>query len=123
MKSLMKSPSIVMKCRSSLSASYEIIIGNLMIEIHRQLMKPFHCRVWHYTHSSAGNCLFIIIKVVTTSRFSLSNSQRSLYCYRVSLTFSYFGFIPRFILYASYALRVFILQSRAQFVLVLNRWK
>lgn len=41
----------------------------------------------------------------------------------ISLTFSYFGFIPRFIFYASYALRVFILQSRAQFVLVLNRWK
>ena len=68
MKSPMKSPGIVMKCCSSLSASYEIIIGNLMNEIHRQLMKPFHCRVWHYTHSSAGKCLFIIIKVVTTSR-------------------------------------------------------
>ena len=29
--------------------------------------ETFHNRVWHYTHSSAGTCLFIIIKVVTTS--------------------------------------------------------
>ena len=35
--------------------------------------ETFHNRVWHYTHSSAGTCLFIIIKVVTTSRlFPLS---------------------------------------------------
>jgi hypothetical protein len=30
--------------------------------------ETFHNRVWHYTQSSAGTCLFIIIKMVTTSR-------------------------------------------------------
>jgi 3-oxoacyl-ACP reductase-like protein len=29
--------------------------------------ETFHNRVWHYTQSSAGTCLFIIIKMVTTS--------------------------------------------------------
>jgi hypothetical protein len=38
--------------------------------------ETFHNRVWHYTQSSAGTCLFIIIKVVTTSPATVAFSHQ-----------------------------------------------
>jgi hypothetical protein len=38
--------------------------------------ETFHNRVWHYTQSSAGTCLFIIIKMVTTSPFTFVRRHR-----------------------------------------------
>ena len=68
--------------------TYEIALklSDKLMKSHYEMVptknETFHNRVWHYTHSSAGTCLFIIIKVVTTSWGTIKgiNSQISLRC-------------------------------------------